>query len=149
MERNSIGYFNQNLFLLVVLFCWKRITFKISMKFHFKRGNMIFKHNFWLHLMCYVPHKWFLWTTHNLSFRIYFYIAPRRSQKTTIIFFHFRLGCETHFLVLAQTLIYCFAFQANAMVKIYWVALLIAYPPAANFTTMHIRVVWQDRNLGF
>ena len=56
--------------------------------------------------MCYIAHQWFIWTTRNLSFRIYFYIAPRRSQKITIIFFTFVTGLELTSLVLAQTLIY-------------------------------------------
>ena len=41
VERNAIYYFNQNLFLLVVLTCWKRTTFQISMKFHFKKRGKI------------------------------------------------------------------------------------------------------------
>ena len=36
--------------------------------------------------MCYIAQQWFIWTTWNLSFRIYFYIAPISSQKITIIF---------------------------------------------------------------
>ena len=105
MERNAIYYFYQNLFLLVVLTCWKRNTFQISMKFYFKKRKINLKPYFLLHLLCYTAHQWFIWTTRNLSFRIYFYIAPRRSQKIGITFFHFRHGGETHFLVLTQTLI--------------------------------------------
>ena len=44
-------------------------------------------------------------TTWNLYFRIYLFIAPRRSQKTTINCPLFSRG-GTHFLVLAPTLIY-------------------------------------------
>ena len=38
---NAIYYFYQNLFLLVVLTCWKRNTFKILMKYHFKNRKII------------------------------------------------------------------------------------------------------------
>ena len=49
---------------------------------------------FLLHLMCYIAHQWFIWTTRNLSLRIYFYIAPRRSQKIRIIVFTFVTGVK-------------------------------------------------------
>ena len=52
-----------------------------------KIPKFILKHYFLLHLICYIAHRWFIWTTLNLFFRIYFFIAPRRSQKITIIFF--------------------------------------------------------------
>ena len=101
-------YFYQNLFLLVVVTCCKWNTFPISMKFHFKKRIFFFKHFFLLFLMCYIAHQLFIWTTTNLSFRIYFYIAPKRLQKSQLIFpllSRVKWG-ETHFLVLAQTLIY-------------------------------------------
>ena len=79
LERNAIYYFYQIWFLLV-LTCWKRNTFRISIKCHQKRGNLILKHYFLHHLICYIAHQWFIWTTHNLCFRIYFYMAPRRSK---------------------------------------------------------------------
>ena len=43
VKRNSIYYFYQNLFLLVVLTCWKRNTFEISMEFHLKKRKIIFE----------------------------------------------------------------------------------------------------------
>ena len=93
VERNAICYFYQNLFLLV-LTCWKRNTFKISMKFHLKRGKLFLKPYFLLCLMCYIAHQQFIWTTRNLYFRIYFYIAPKRFQKITIIFSTFVTGVQ-------------------------------------------------------
>ena len=63
--------------------------FKFQRNFTKKRGKLILKYYFLLHLMCYIAHQWFIWTTQNLCFRVYFYIAPRRSQKFTIIFFTF------------------------------------------------------------
>ena len=92
--RNAIYYFYLNLFLLVVLTCWKRNTLQISMKLRFKKGKLIFEPYFLLHLMCYIAPQWFVWTTRNLSFRIYYYIAPRRSKKITIIFFNFVTGVK-------------------------------------------------------
>ena len=70
------------------------------MKFQLKKREINLKHYFLLYLMCYITHQWFIWTTRN------FFIAPKRSQKIIIIFFHFCHGGETHFLVLAHTLIY-------------------------------------------
>ena len=35
--------FYPNLFLLVVLTCWKKNTFKISMKFHLKKRKIVFE----------------------------------------------------------------------------------------------------------
>ena len=86
---------------------WKEMLFTISMKlcffllfwpaekgtpFKFQRhftkkiGKLIFKPYFLLHVICYIAPQWFIWTTRNLCFRIYFYIAPKRSQKITILF---------------------------------------------------------------
>ena len=79
---------------LVVLTCWKRNTFQISMKFHKKKRKFFVKHYFLLHLICFIAHQWFIWTTRHLCFRIYFYIAPRRSQKITMIFFTFVTGVK-------------------------------------------------------
>ena len=59
-----------------------------------KRGKLILKHCFLLHLMCYIAHQWFIQTTRNLCLRIFFYIAPRRSQKISIIFFTFVTGMK-------------------------------------------------------
>ena len=64
----------------------------ISLK---KRGKL-FWNLFFLHLTCYIAHQWFTWTTRNLSFRIYFYIATRRSLKIRIIFSLFSRGWNTH-----------------------------------------------------
>ena len=79
------------------LFFWpaeKGIHFKFQWYFTLKRGKFILKSYFVLYLMCYIAHQWFIWTTRNLSFRIYFYIATRRSEKTTIIFFTFVTGVK-------------------------------------------------------
>ena len=72
----------------------KGTHFKFQWNFTKKRGKLIFKHYFLLHLICYLAPQWFLWTTRNLCFRIYFYIAPKRSQKITIIFFTFVTGVK-------------------------------------------------------
>ena len=84
VDRNALYYFYQNLFLLVVLTCWNRNTFQILIKFHLKRRKLILKPFPPLHWMCYIAQQWFIYTTLNLSFRIYFYIATRRSQKIII-----------------------------------------------------------------
>ena len=52
--------------------------------------------------MCYIAHQWFIWTTRNLSVRIYFYIAPRRSKNMTIIFFTFVTGMKYTFWCLLR-----------------------------------------------
>ena len=44
--------------------------------------------------MSYTAQQYFIWTTWNICFRIYLFIAPIRSQKTTIIFFTFVTGVE-------------------------------------------------------
>ena len=95
MERNTIYYFYSNLFLLVVLTWWTRNTFKISMKLHWKKIKIIFETLFSPSFD--VPHNppIVLWTTQNLSFRIYFYIATKRSKKITIIFSTFVMGWNT------------------------------------------------------
>ena len=87
-------YFYQYLFLLVVLTCWKRNTLKFQKNFTLKRGKLFLKHYFLLHWMCYIAHQYFIWTTRNLSFRIYFCIAPKRSQKITINFSTFVTGVK-------------------------------------------------------
>ena len=46
VDRNALYYFYQNLFLLVVLTSWKRNTFQISMKFHFKKREIDFETEF-------------------------------------------------------------------------------------------------------
>ena len=56
--------------------------------------------------MCYIAHQWFILTIWNLSFRIYFYIAPGRSQKITIIVFTFVTELKHTSWCLAQTLMY-------------------------------------------
>ena len=45
LDRNAIYYFYQNWFLLV-LTCWKRNTFQISMKLHLKKRKIIFENFF-------------------------------------------------------------------------------------------------------
>ena len=89
VERNAMYYFYQYLLLLVVLTCWKRNTFLIWIKFQLKKRKFYFEPYFLLHLLCYIAHQWFIWTKWNLSFRIYVYIAPGRSQKIIIIVFTF------------------------------------------------------------
>ena len=43
VKWNAIYYSYQNLIQLVVLTCWKRCTFQISMKFNFKKKNLTFE----------------------------------------------------------------------------------------------------------
>ena len=43
VKRNATYYLYQNLIQLVVLTCWKRCTFQISMKFNFKNKKFIFE----------------------------------------------------------------------------------------------------------
>ena len=107
VERNTIYYFYPNLFLLVVLTCWKRNTFQISMKFHFKKRKIIFETLFSpsfdvLHSspIVYMDHT-------ELIFQDLLLYCTKKVPENHNKFFHFRHGGETHFLVLAQTLIYC------------------------------------------
>ena len=59
VERNTIYYLYQNLFILVVLTWWKTNTFQISMKIHFKKWKLICKPYFLLHLICSLArHLW-------------------------------------------------------------------------------------------
>ena len=95
VERNAFYYFYQNWFLLVVLTYCKGTHFKFQWNFTKKRRKFIFKHYFLLHSICYIAHQWFIWTTRNLCFRMYFYNAPRRSQKITMLFFTFVTGWNT------------------------------------------------------
>ena len=44
--------------------------------------------------MCYIAHQWFIWTTRSLSFRMYFYMAPRRFHNIRIICFTFVTGVK-------------------------------------------------------
>ena len=71
-------------FFLLLWPAEKGTYFKFQWNFSKRRGKLILKHYFLLHLMCYIAPQWFIWTTLNLCFRIYFYIAPRRSQNITI-----------------------------------------------------------------
>ena len=68
--------------LLVVLTCWKRNTFQMSMKFHFKKRKIMFETSFSplfdvLHSsrIVYMDHT-------ELIFQDFFYIATKRSQKS-------------------------------------------------------------------
>ena len=105
VERNAIYYFYQNLFLLVVLTCWKRNIFQISMKFHLKKRKIIFETLFSpsfdvLHSspIVYMDHT-------ELIFQDLLLYCTKKVPKNHNQLFHFRHGGETHFLVLAQTLI--------------------------------------------
>ena len=85
MERNTIFHFYPNLFLLVVLTCWKRFTFQISMKFHLKKRKIIFETSFPLSfdvlhsspIVFYLPHETYL----SGSTFIWHQKGPRKSQS--------------------------------------------------------------------
>jgi hypothetical protein len=105
VERNTIYHFYPNLFLLVVLTCWKRITFQISMKFHLKKRKIIFYISFSpsfdvLHSspVVYIDPT-------ELIFQDLLLYGTKKVPENHNQFFHFRHGGETHFLVLAQTFI--------------------------------------------
>ena len=106
VKRNAIYYFYQNLYLLAVLTCWKGNTFQISMKFHFKKRKIIFETSFFplfdvLHstLIVYMDHM-------ELIVQDLLLYCTKKVAENLIKFFHVRHRGETHFLVLAQTLIY-------------------------------------------
>ena len=64
----------------------KGTHFKFQWNFTKKEENWL-KHFFLLYLICYIAQNYFIWTTRNLCLRIYFYIAPIRSQKILMVFF--------------------------------------------------------------
>ena len=105
VKRNAFYYSYQNLFLHVVLTCWKRNTFQISMKFHLKKRKIIFETSFSpsfdvLHSspIVYMDHT-------ELIFQDLLLYGTKKVPENHNQFLHFRHGGETHFLVLAQTLI--------------------------------------------
>ena len=55
----------------------KQTHLKFQWNFTLEKGEFILKTSFLLHLMRYISHQWFILTTRNLSFMIYFYIVPR------------------------------------------------------------------------
>ena len=106
VERNTIYHFYRNLFLLVVLTCWKRITFQISMKFHLRKRKIIFETSFTPSFdvrhrapIVYIDHT-------ELIFQDLLLYGTKKVPENPNQFFHFCHGGETHFLVLAQTFIY-------------------------------------------
>ena len=116
MKRNAIYYFYQNLFLLVILTCWKRNTFQISMKFHLKKRKIIFKTLFspsidLLHSspIVYMDHT-------ELIIQDLLLYCTKKVAENHNKFFHFHHEGETHFLVLAETYIilwYLFCIQST------------------------------------
>ena len=64
-----------------------------------KEQNYYLKPYFLLHLMCYIAHT-------ELIFQNLLLYCIKKVTKNHDQFFRFRHGGETHFLVLAQTLIY-------------------------------------------
>ena len=104
VKRNAIYYFNQNLFLLVVLTWWKRNTFQISMKFHFKKRKIILETLFFPSFdMLHGSPIVFRDHTELIFQDLLLYFTKKVAENP---FFPFRHGRETHYLVLAQTLIY-------------------------------------------
>ena len=107
VKRNVTYYFYLFLFFfLVVLTCWKRNTFKISMKFYLKKRKIIFETLFSpsfdvLHSspIVYMNHT-------ELIFQDPLLYCTKEVAENHNKLFHFCHGGETHFLVLAQTLIY-------------------------------------------
>ena len=104
VERSTVYHFYPNCFLLVVLTCRKRITFQISMKFHFKK-RIFFKTSFSPSFdvlrssqIVYIDHT-------ELIFQDLHLYGTKKVPKNHNQFFHFCHGGETHFLVLAQTFI--------------------------------------------
>ena len=113
----------------------KGTHFKFQWNFTKQSGKLIFKHYFLLHLICYLAPQWFLWTTRNLCFSIYFYIAPKRSQKITIIFFIFVTGVKhTSWCLLRPWYMYCLNVTPapSRQCKI-WLYPLHLSPMGANF----------------
>ena len=104
--RNAMYYLSQKLFFLVVLSRWKRNKFCISMKFDFKKRkiyleSLFFSFIWWAILLTnssYEPHG-----TYVSGFT---FLLHQEGPKIHNQFFHFRQGGGTHFLVLAQTLMY-------------------------------------------
>ena len=99
VKRNAIYYFYQNLFLLVVLTCWKRNTFQKKRKIIFKT---LFSPSFdLLHTspIVYMYHM-------ELILQDLLLYCTKKVAESHNQFVHFRHGGETHIPVLAQTLIY-------------------------------------------
>ena len=106
VNRNAIYYFYQNLCLLVVFTCWKRNIFQISIKFHLKKRKTIFVTLFSpsfdvLHSspIVHIDHM-------ELLIQDLLLYCTKKVPENHNNFFHFCHGGETHFLVLARTLIY-------------------------------------------
>ena len=68
--------------------------------------------------MSYIAHKFFIWSVWYLSFRICFFIAPTRSQKTTINVGTFVTGVKPNFWCLLRPL--CIPLSCKQSQKCRW-----------------------------
>ena len=92
-------------FFFVVLTRWKRNAFQISMKFHLKKRENNFETFFSppFHILHSSPMVYMNHT--ELIFQNLLLYCTKKVQDNQNHFFHFVHGGETHFVVLAQTLI--------------------------------------------
>ena len=82
VEKNAIYNFYLKKILHIFWPTEKGTHFKFQWNFT-KNIYKNLKHYFLLHLICDIPHQWFIWTARNLCFRIYFILnqeGPKKSQ---------------------------------------------------------------------
>ena len=72
-------------FFLLVLSHWKKNKFKIAVKFHFENQKIYLNIQFLVYLTIYIAPQFFIWSVWYSALRIYFFIAPTRSQKPQLI----------------------------------------------------------------
>ena len=65
----------------------KGTHFKFQWNFTKKRGKLILKHYFILHLICYIAHQWFIWTTTELMFQDQLLYCTKKVPKNHNDFF--------------------------------------------------------------
>ena len=103
---NPINYFSQKCFCFCFLSRRKRHNFQISMKFDIKKWNIYFQS-----LISCLFDELYFWPIFYMIrpefiFQDLFLYCTKKVPKNHNKFWYFRHGGETHFLVLAQTLIY-------------------------------------------
>ena len=89
--------FTVSIKLCFYLLFWlnEKVThFKFQWNFTLKSRKFILKLNFFLYLMCYIAHQWFIWTTRNLPFRIYYLYCTKKVPENHNIFFTFVTGVK-------------------------------------------------------
>ena len=108
MVRSAIYYFSHFSFLSVALSRWKSTKLKISIKFHLKNGKTFFESLISPSFdeLYYSPIVYM--NRMEPMFQDLPFCCTKKVPKNHNNFFHFRHVGGTHFLVVAQTLIYPF-----------------------------------------